>query len=70
MNKNHLVLGNLIRNGNIIFPDPERHKIFMSDDLKDLITKLLDRNPVTRLGSRGGINEVIAHPFFQGIDFQ
>lgn len=64
MHKNHMQLGNLIRNGNIIFPDPERHKIFMSEDLKDFITKLLDRNVHTRLGSKGGVNEVISHPFF------
>jgi serine/threonine protein kinase len=31
MNKNHMQLGNLIRHGNIIFPDPERHKIHMSE---------------------------------------
>jgi hypothetical protein len=41
MHKNHHSLGQLIRNGNIIFPDPDRHKIFMSEELKDLITKVL-----------------------------
>jgi serine/threonine protein kinase len=69
MHKNHMQLGNLIRHGNIIFPDPERHKIYMSELLKDFITKLLDRNASTRLGSKGGVNEVISHPFFQGMDF-
>lgn len=69
MHKNHHSLGQLIRSGNIIFPDPERHKIFMSDALKDLITKLLDRNAMTRLGSKNDVNEVIAHPFFAGVDF-
>lgn len=70
MHKNHMQLGNLIRSGNIIFPDPDRHKIHMSEPLKDLITKLLDRNALTRLGSKGGVNEVITHPFFAGIDFK
>ena len=40
MHKNHHQLGLLIRNGNIVFPDPERHKIFMSEELKDLISKV------------------------------
>jgi hypothetical protein len=29
----------------------------------------MDRNAATRLGSKGDVNEVIAHPFFNGIDF-
>ncbi len=69
MHKNHQQLGLLIRNGNIIFPDPERHKIYMSDTLKDLISKLLDRKASTRLGSNGDVNEILSHPFFADIDF-
>jgi serum/glucocorticoid-regulated kinase 2 len=69
MHKNHHQLGLLIRNGNIIFPDPVRHKILMSDNLKDLISKLLDRKASTRLGSNGDVNEVVSHPFFSDIDF-
>jgi serine/threonine protein kinase len=45
MHKSHHKLGVLIRTQNIIFPDPVRHKIPMSDELIDLIRKLLDRNP-------------------------
>ncbi len=29
----------------------------------------MDKNPETRLGSKGGISEVLAHPYFTGIDF-
>lgn len=29
----------------------------------------MDRNAATRLGSKGGIKEVISHPFFNGVDF-
>lgn len=46
-----------------------RHKIFMSDTLKDLISKLLDRKALTRLGSNGDVNEILSHPFFADIDF-
>ena len=52
MNKSHHKLGILIRTGRIVFPDPIKHHIYMSDNLKDIITKLLDRNPNTRLGSK------------------
>ena len=41
MHQNHHRLGVLIRQGQIIFPHPERHGIPMSDELKDIITKLL-----------------------------
>lgn len=64
MHKNHHQLGMLIRNSPIIFPDPVRHKIFMSEELKDLISKLLDRDPYKRLGYKEDINEIINHPFF------
>ena len=40
MHKNHHTLGNLIRTAAIVFPDPEKHKIYMSESLKDLITKV------------------------------
>ncbi len=69
MHKNHHQLGQMIRKSPIIFPDPVRHKIEMSEDLKDLITRLLDRNPATRLGYSTDVKEILSHPFFQGIDF-
>lgn len=69
MNKSHHKLGILIRTGRIVFPDPVKHKIFMSEDLKDIITKLLDRNPASRLGSKQDLDEVKAHPFFKGMDW-
>lgn len=40
----------------------------MSEELKDLIVRLLDRNPYTRLGSKDDVNEIINHPFFKDID--
>ncbi|KAG0001560.1 hypothetical protein BGZ79_004503 [Entomortierella chlamydospora] len=47
----------------------------ISHHAQDLIQKLLDKNPKTRLGSGSGPNgadavaAIKAHPFFQGIDF-
>lgn len=35
-----------------------------SDELKDLVEKLLTKDPSARLGSRGGCQEVLSHPWF------
>ena len=40
LNKSHHKLGILIRTGRIVFPDPEKHQIYMSEDLKDVILKV------------------------------
>nr|AML76687.1 putative LOV domain-containing protein [Philoxerus vermicularis] len=36
---------------------------------RQLIYALLSRDPVTRLGSQGGANEIKEHPFFRGINW-
>ena len=41
----------------------------MSDDLKDLIRRLLDKNPNTRLGSKGDADEIVYHPWFHDVDW-
>ena len=53
LDKNNHKLGLLIKKGKIIFPDPIKHKIDMTENLKDFIKRLLDRNPETRLGVNG-----------------
>ena len=68
LDKNNHRLGLLIKKGKIIFPDPVKHKIDMSEELKDFITKLLERDPASRLGTNGH-QEVMNHPWFSDIDF-
>ena len=46
-----------------------RHGIPMSDNLKDIINKLLDKNQVTRLGSKSDADEIVNHPWFSDIDW-
>jgi len=58
----------LIRKKPVYFPDPQRHKITMSDDCKDLISKLLEKDPANRLGSKNGLEEILAHPWFSTLD--
>jgi len=41
----------------------------MSDQLKDCIVRLLDRNQATRLGATNDVDEVKEHPFFQDINW-
>lgn len=58
----------LIKKKPVYFPDPVRHKIVMSDECKDFITKLLEKEPSNRIGSANGIDEICAHPWLASID--
>jgi serum/glucocorticoid-regulated kinase 2 len=44
-------------------------RIKLSEDAKDIIIKLLEKNPKKRMGSKNGIEEIKKHPFFANIDF-
>ena len=55
----------LIKNSSVKFP----RRITLSEEAKDVIRKLLEKNPKKRLGSQGGIEEIKKHPFFASIDF-
>ena len=46
---------------------PKRNNL--SEDAKDIIIKLLEKNPKKRLGFIKGIDEIKNHPFFKKIDF-
>ena len=61
----------LIKNGSISFPkhllmEGKEIKYKISEDAKDLINKLLEKDPGIRLG-RKGIKEIKKHPFFCGV---
>ena len=62
----------MIKKKKFVFPDQkllERDKgIFVSDNARDLIEKLLIKEPENRLGSKKGMEEVLAHPWFSDID--
>ena len=58
----------LIKKKAVYFPDPHRHNIQMSDECKDFITKLLDKSANTRLGTQGGLDAILAHPWLDQID--
>ena len=48
---------------------PEEDEWQVRDDAKDLITQLLQHNPLDRLG-RAGAQEVKEHYFFDGVDWE
>lgn len=43
---------------------------YLSPLSKDIILKLLNRNPKKRLGTYGGADEIKKHPFFKAIDWK
>ena len=56
----------IIQNTDVVFPQD----IYLSDEAKDIINKLLKKNVKNRLGYVSGIVEIKNHPFFKSIDFQ
>jgi hypothetical protein len=42
----------------------------LSNEAKDLIIKLLEKDKTKRLGSKGDIDEILTHPFFFGLDIK
>jgi len=50
----------LIKFADLRFPK----KIKVTSEAQDLINRLLDRNPNTRLGTKTGIKEIEQHAFF------
>ena len=56
---------NNISNAKLTFPE----NIPMSDDFKDLVSKLLQRDSTCRLGTLGGAEEIKAHPYFKSVNW-
>jgi serine/threonine protein kinase len=54
---------------NMILTDDYNRNLIEDDVTADFISRLLEKNPATRLGSKG-IQEIISHPFFESIDFE
>jgi serine/threonine protein kinase len=58
-----------IKESKVNFPDPVKHKITVSEEAKDLICKLLDKEKKTRLGANG-VDEILNHPWFKPLDIE
>lgn len=60
----------LIEKFPVKYPDPVKHKIKMSEEVKDLITQLLVKDPKDRIGTTRDVDEILEHPWFSDIDIQ
>ena len=65
-NRNQSAMLQQVLTKSLYFPDPARHRISMSDEVKDFITKLLTKDPAGRLGTQGS-EEVLSHPWLASI---
>lgn len=55
---------------NIKYSEPRLDFPFLSENAKDICIKLLDKNPLTRLGSGPtDAEEIMAHPWFSSINW-
>ena len=69
-NKNKNILLTKIKTAKVVFPDRKRYKIDYSDDIMDLIVKLLDKDKDKRLGAKDDWLEILQHPVFEGVDVE
>jgi protein-serine/threonine kinase len=53
-----------------VFPDKRKYKIEYSDEFVDLVLKLLNKEKAERLGSKGDVDEILAHPFFASLNIK
>lgn len=67
-NRNKNMLLTKIKNSKVVFPDRRKYRIDYSDELMDLVLKLLDKDKNTRLGAKNDSEEILAHPFFASIN--
>jgi serine/threonine protein kinase len=58
----------LIKTKPVYFPDAAKHGINMSDECKDFITSCLKKKPEERIGHKGGLDEILKHPWFKDLD--
>ena len=67
-NSNRGVLYSKIKQSRVVFPSKRTFAIEYSDELVDLIVKLLKKNKEERLGSLNDATEILSHPWFAGMD--
>ena len=69
-NRNRAILLEKIQNSRVVFPNRKKYKIEFTDEVMDLVLKLLDKNRATRLGAKYDAKEILAHPVFNDIDIE
>ena len=64
--KNHSLMFERIKNAEIKFPDKPKG----TDEVKDIIIRLLIKEPTKRMGSQKDVEEIKNHPWFKGFDWE
>jgi hypothetical protein len=50
--------------------EPDFNPDIFTPDAADICHRLLDKDPVSRLGAKGGYAEIMAHPWFKSVDWE
>ena len=64
-NKNKNILLQKIKTAKVVFPDRKKYKIDYSDELMDLVIRLLEKDRTQRLGFKDDFFEILNHPVFK-----
>ena len=57
-----------IKQYDVLYPEAATNGFALSANCQDFISKLLDKNPSTRLGTKGDLNDLLSHPFLKGLN--
>lgn len=69
-NKNRNMMLSKIQFAKIVFPDKTKYKIDYSDEVQDLICRLLVKDKDERLGTEGDMDEILKHDWFKDVDVE
>lgn len=67
-NKNRQLLQSKIKHARVVFPDRRQFRIDYSDELVDIVGLLLKKDRRDRLGAKKGMEEILSHKWFAGLD--
>jgi len=59
-----------IQHAELPWPDKAKNGFGFSPDATDIITKLLVKDKSKRLGAKNGVDEILSHKFFRGINIK
>jgi hypothetical protein len=54
----------------VVFPDRKTYRISYTDEMMDVVQKLLMKDRTKRLGANGGVDEIMSHPWFASINIE
>lgn len=67
-NKSRQLMLNKIKTSWVAFPSPAKFNIHISHTCQDFIVKCLEKKKSKRLGAEHDVDDIISHPWFDGVD--